>query len=261
MAKKMITYTCQILVGHTSSPRGGLAPGSIRQLLLTEDDRPAWRLFDFSIEGPRRPLAIWIPQSSETILDDGILMIAFHIARDRTCREILKPYLEDGGYGVDASADFPDGVVENAREACRQSSFSGDRCTKLIIVPFYNSSIMDQLADVQNYRFEYELLEPKLRRGRLRAPPPGERSPLHVPHGGIKQTVHGHGSWPRRWPRARSSAQLRSFALAHGPTCGPHLLSRSGPDFRALSSPGHSFTDHKTGCPQPRCDSTSDSIG
>ena len=163
----MITYTCQILIGQACSPYSGLTPGSIRQLLLTENDRPSWRLFDFSIENTRRPLAIWIPQRHETMLEDAFLMVALLVTGDLMCRRYLEPHLSQGVYGVDMSVDLPNNIATGAREVCRESSHQGVGSTKLIISPFLGSAISRQLRCVPEYGFDSEVLEPKFCCGRL----------------------------------------------------------------------------------------------
>jgi hypothetical protein len=162
----MSTCTCQILVGQVTSRRGGLAAGTVQQLLLTEGDRLAWRLFGSSLNRPTTPLAIWIPENPETALEDAFLMIAYHIVRDRPCRNLLDPHLPEGGAGIEMGVDLPTGAIKEARLASQRCEFQRDGQIKLIICAFLGSVVSTQLACARHYNFDYEMLRPTFCRGR-----------------------------------------------------------------------------------------------
>ena len=56
-------------------------------LYLLENDRAAWKCIDLSYNRERKPKISWVCHRPETILKDGLLMIAIHCLEDK---EIIK---------------------------------------------------------------------------------------------------------------------------------------------------------------------------
>ena len=56
-------------------------------LYLLENDRAAWKCIDLSYNRERKPKISWVCHRPETILKDGLLMIAIHYLEDK---EIIK---------------------------------------------------------------------------------------------------------------------------------------------------------------------------
>ena len=61
--------------------------GGRYMLHLLENDRAGWDCVDLSYNRERKPKISWICKGSETILKDGLLMIAIHCLEDK---EIIK---------------------------------------------------------------------------------------------------------------------------------------------------------------------------
>src|SRR5688500_16226564 len=91
----MSSMTAQLGVGHPDTYHGGIAPTHI--VWLSENSRPAWILqsvwrgftsdpddaFD-EADGPTwtDERTVWVPSGPESILEDGLLLIATHVVND-----------------------------------------------------------------------------------------------------------------------------------------------------------------------------------
>ncbi len=93
----MATLTAQIIVGRAHPNHGGINP--THYLFFSENDRPAWVLVPENVFG-KRPLemekTVWIPTVEHT-LEDGLLMIALHILKDREIVNLTEEYFENKG--------------------------------------------------------------------------------------------------------------------------------------------------------------------
>ena len=109
-------------------------------LYLYENERAAWKCIDLSYNRERKPAISWRCARPDTILKDGLLMIAIHCLEDK---EIIKRALEytkdkedndltspswDGHDGIHTfnPADIPDKLLAELHAMNRKHS---DRCS------------------------------------------------------------------------------------------------------------------------------------
>jgi hypothetical protein len=158
----MATYTAQILIGIEHQNHSGLLPFSFQQMLLAENDTPYWSLFDTS---GAKMIATWVPEKPETILEDAFLAVAYYVVREEWVvsligRHVAKNELANVNLGKLLSPDD----LEKMRAACRKSHFESDHRTKLIVVAFEGSTIIQQLTAISKYSFDCEVITPKFYR-------------------------------------------------------------------------------------------------
>jgi hypothetical protein len=154
----MGSYTAQILIGHEHQHHGGLLLGSIQQMFLSENSRPAWQLF-----GPRpltdKPIASWIPQGPETILEDGVLMAVYFVAKDEAIASAFRRKGLDPVINPFELGELPQEFLLEIRSIARKSRIEGD--LKLIVAAFEGSSVISQVGMLANYALRSEVLLPK----------------------------------------------------------------------------------------------------
>ncbi|TAJ44059.1 hypothetical protein [Methanofollis fontis] len=165
----MGTITAQILVGSPHPYHDGLMP--THQVFLSENSRPAWVLTRPGLapplhtrpprgeEGPRRHphrRITWIPGGPGHILEDALVMIAYHVIRDPGVVALADDSI--GGIGgerlsLDAASDD---CLEEIRGRCRQV----ENWPKLILSAFQGSSVLSQLPVIERYPMEVEVCSP-----------------------------------------------------------------------------------------------------
>jgi hypothetical protein len=176
----MSSTTALILVGSSDPYHGGICPD--RQAYLTENDRPAWT-FDAMIRGdgaaPASDPVVWIP-TIESILEDGILMVAIHAIRDPGIIDCARRSF--GGKDltrVELNRDISGKKLAELHEACR--AWKGD--AKLAVIAFEDSSIRKELKVLGGYLLDMVVCTPvycrqsspwsgeRIVRGSLETPP------------------------------------------------------------------------------------------
>lgn len=172
----MATCTAQITVGAPMTrgwaPEGvGIGPSHI--LYLIESGRAAWAMEPVTHpgaldEGLPAEVRTWIPRAPETILADGLLMVAALLEGDGAVRDALigsesKSY--GGGRLLDVEwADLgelePELVEEAATAAAKTIT------AKLVITAMYGSSLTGQLAMLERCSMDVEVCVPTWVRSR-----------------------------------------------------------------------------------------------
>jgi hypothetical protein len=154
----MATCTAQILIGEEHQNHGGLLPDSIQQMFLTENSIPKWTLHDTR---SHKAIATWVPEKPETILEDAFLAVAYWVVREEWVVSLIGKQLAHADLAVvNLGEAFSPDALEKMRATCRKSSFEGEHRTKLIIVAFDGSSVIQQLPVVAQYGFDCEVIAP-----------------------------------------------------------------------------------------------------
>ncbi|RKZ30120.1 hypothetical protein DRQ33_08150, partial [bacterium] len=134
----MATLTAQILVGRPHPNHGGINP--THYLFLSENDRPAWMLFDQNIFRKERQgysKITWIP-TVENMLEDALLMIAIHILKNREIVEMAKGFSSKiESKRVELYSNFNESQRNMLYQKCREIS----DFPKIIISVFRGSTI------------------------------------------------------------------------------------------------------------------------
>lgn len=158
----MATYTAQILIGREHPNHGGLLPSPLQQMFLGENHIPLWSLYgDVRAE----PIATWVPEKVETILEDAFLAIAYYVVRAEWVAALINRHVAHSDLpSVDLGKILTTDSLAEMRTACRKSSFEGDYRTKLVIVAFDGSTVLRQLPVVAKYGFDCEVIAPKFYR-------------------------------------------------------------------------------------------------
>ncbi|HDS63617.1 MAG TPA: hypothetical protein ENN52_05775 [Methanofollis liminatans] len=154
----MGTITAQILVGSPHPYHDGL--NLTHQLLLSENSRPAWILSrppGSMEERPHHGQITWIPGDPHHILEDAFFMIAYHLIQDPTVRALAGKHF-DGAGAEHLSLDtaYTDDHLEEIRRCCREI----EAWPKLVVSVFRQSSVLSQLAVIEDYPMAIEVCCP-----------------------------------------------------------------------------------------------------
>src|SRR5262245_2640799 len=150
----MATVTASILVGAAHPNHGGICP--THQLLLTENDRPAWSLH--AIPGAK-PLATWVP-TVENMLEDGILMAGLLVVRDPA---LLAAAVAVRSNYSDRTEMYDDISEEDRRKLYKLCRSIGPE-TKLVVTVLHDSSLAGHLAVLRRYKLGVEVCQSIYRR-------------------------------------------------------------------------------------------------
>ncbi len=153
----MATLTAQIIVGRAHPNHGGINP--THYLFFSENDRPAWVLVPENVFG-KRPLemekTVWIPTVEHT-LEDGLLMIALHILKDREIVNLTEEYFENKG--IDRAKLYEDIDKAQLEELRRKTrAVRGDY--KIVITTLRDSLLEQQLTVLKHYKMDVEICVP-----------------------------------------------------------------------------------------------------
>ncbi len=156
----MATITATILVGTEHRFGGGIEPSHI--LLLSETDRAAWSVVPLNESSNESAFSRWIPNAPETILADGLLLIATRILKSP---EIIRdatsaiPGMEDPFVDLTVTKAT---VLSPLYEQCRHL----DVDYKLLITVTSESSIKDQLRTLRDHTMDLVVCSPSYERWR-----------------------------------------------------------------------------------------------
>ena len=157
----MATHTAQILIGAPHLNKDGLIPSNY--LFLSENSRPAWILVNENIyqdKKTKKSKLIWIP-TVENMLEDGLLMIAVNVSKNKEILEMLKDYsIKTGSERLELYTELNDEQRDNLYQVCRGLT----EFPKLIISVFRSSSIENQLGVLENYKMDVEVCTPSYSR-------------------------------------------------------------------------------------------------
>lgn len=148
----MGTATAIIIAGSGHPNHGGIAPAAT--LTLWENDRPAWHFQDHAEDGRT---ATWVPFRPETILEDGLLLLAAVGMRDDNVIQVLEERCGDA-WEADR-VDLSDEVGEPTAQL-RAAVHDVINRTKLVITVLPGSSITHQLDLLENVSADVEVCVP-----------------------------------------------------------------------------------------------------
>ena len=155
----MGSYNASILIGQSDIYHGGL---DIHYLMfLWENDRPAWNLIGYETDKPLHRM-VWIP-SIDTMLEDGLTMIAAQVLKDEAVCSLLKKKFKNLKE-VDLGK-----LPEKARDELRKSTriAFAEKNMKLVITVLRGSSIASQLASLKDYAIDIDVCKAvKVRRSK-----------------------------------------------------------------------------------------------
>ena len=164
----MATYTGLILAGtpHPNSD-GLLYHREPRRLWLSENSRAAWCLDTPARairDGRRAGQTVWIPRRPSSILDDGLLMIAVVILKDKEIRSVLSNMLncEELPARIDLTKAISNEQHRRLIEMSRRNSIG--YFFKLIITSFHGCSMARQFPILGEYGYDVEVLAPSYTR-------------------------------------------------------------------------------------------------
>ena len=154
----MSTFTAQILVGRSHPNHGGILP-SLVTMFLSENSRPCWHcsLVDKKV--------FWIPQKPQTILEDGLLMAAIWVLQLADIIEMAADHpaiASESRLELDRFDDV--NLLSKLREKFLTHEYAPDFPPKLVISVFEESSLLDQMHILANYKFDCEVLVTKYSR-------------------------------------------------------------------------------------------------
>jgi len=133
-----------------------------RRMWLSENSRAAWCLDTpaRAIRDGRRGQIVWIPRRPSSILDDGLLMIAVVILKDKEIRSVLSNMLDCDE--LPARIDFTKAVTNEQHQSLIDLSRKNSEgyFYKLIISCFHGSSITRQVPILSEYKYDIEVLVP-----------------------------------------------------------------------------------------------------
>lgn len=159
----MATYTGLIMAG-TPHPNddGLLYHREPRRMWLSENSRAAWCLDTTAkaIRDGRRGQTVWIPRRSGSILDDGLLMVAVMILKDKEIRSALSNMLNCEE--LPARIDLTKAITSEQHRCLIDLSRKNSEgyFFKLIISTFHGCSMEHQLPILEKYGFDVEVLAP-----------------------------------------------------------------------------------------------------
>jgi hypothetical protein len=151
---KVATLTAQILVGSPHPNHDGINPTHF--LFLSENDRPAWMLVQENVFEENRGGAgriTWIP-TVEDMLEDALLMIAIHVAKNREVVELARSF--NSRIEMDKVA-LPSVLEEIQRRRLYLKCRSILDFPKLVISVFRGSTIDKQLSVLEEYKMDVEV--------------------------------------------------------------------------------------------------------
>ena len=159
----MATYTGLILAG-TPHPNddGLLYHRKPRRMWLSENSRAAWCLDTpaRAIRDGRRAQTVWIPRRPSSILEDGLLMVAVMILKDKEIRSALANMLDCEE--LPGTVDFTKSITNEQHLLLTEMSRKNSEgyFYKLVISSFYGCSMARQMSVLENYGFDVEVLVP-----------------------------------------------------------------------------------------------------
>ena len=182
----MSVVTAQIIAGTGDLYRPGVRPLNV--LWFAEGGgRPSWLLersgwLDF-IEpgrdrggdgvGPREPVLL-VPESPETILEDGLLLLVARGIEDPAVvarsRHLVPELLDSSHVELDSGKHNPDDLVE-----MRELSAEREMSCQLTVILLQGNMLHDQLPVLENYPFNLEVCSPTFSRQRNPWYPEGKR--------------------------------------------------------------------------------------
>lgn len=168
--------TANILIGHATNQDGVYAS---HNMYLIEDIKPVWFLQETGIETTdmNGMCVTWIPRK-ESILEDGLLMIALYVVKSRDIMEYANRYIHSAsGDKADLNEDIKLDNLEELRNKCRALNMG----KKLVITVMEDSAISNQLHLLENYRFQVEVCTPQYTRR------PAEQGPEYQIAGSLVQ--------------------------------------------------------------------------
>lgn len=150
----MATLTAQILIGEPHPFKDGIIPS--HYLFLSENSQPSWKLVKtniYQVNNKKFPEIKWNP-TVENMIEDGLLMVAIHIIKNKEIIKIAKDFSSKiDSQTLELYSDLNDKQRDILYEKCRELSVF----PKLIISIFRSSTIEKQLAVLEKYRMEVEV--------------------------------------------------------------------------------------------------------
>jgi hypothetical protein len=152
----MATLTAQILIGTGHPNDDGIQ--HTHSLFLSEGNRPGWVLLPENMinEQSRQKKKVWIPASVDTFLEDGLLMIALFVIKDKAVIKYVKERYKGPLFKLNHVEDLTVEDRLHLYELCRTSKIH----YKLIISIFFQSSLQGDLHKLANYDMDVEVLTP-----------------------------------------------------------------------------------------------------
>ena len=148
-------YTAQILVGGSSRNMGGIDPS--HYLFLWENSTPTWNLVNeniFGKTGAGNTRIHWAPSGVGHMLEDALLMIAYHIIKDPEIVQIAREAIKDvDSPGVQLHMSLDSVMREVLIARCRAI----ENWPKLVITVTAGSSIANQVDVIGNYHIDAEI--------------------------------------------------------------------------------------------------------
>lgn len=158
----MGTNTATILVGRSHPNHGGIIPSA--ELILSENSRPAWTLsprFEARLDAeemafPNFPKRVWIPSRPEHILEDGLLMLALYVWRNRELRCQARELFDLKEPRQDLTRVDAERLAA-LRDSARTCSWPG----KLVLSVFRDSYLLNQLEKLEPWPIQAEVCTPQ----------------------------------------------------------------------------------------------------
>ena len=148
----MATATAFITAGGSHPNDGGITP--VSTLTLWENSRPGWRC-DHLVD--ERPSTVWVPHTPETVLADGLLLLAAVGIGDEQVVQLLddvadKKWEADHVEVADVIGRQDDDLMTAVKDAMRQA--------KLVFTVLPESSVLGQLDLVRSLETDVEVCLP-----------------------------------------------------------------------------------------------------
>lgn len=152
----MGTFTAQILVGQKHSYEGGIMNIS-HMLYLSENSRPAWILTPLHAVTEKEPIQpkriTWIP-TVEHMLEDGLLMIALYVVKDRELLKLATEFIKNAN--KDFIELYQDVKPENLQKLYKEAKMIMSS-HKIIVSVFEGASITNQLSILKDFQNDIEV--------------------------------------------------------------------------------------------------------
>ncbi|MBF0121282.1 MAG: hypothetical protein HQK79_20805 [Desulfobacterales bacterium] len=162
----MSTITAQILIGRGHQNHDGISH-SHSVLQLSENSRPGWILKN------NRKEVVWIP-TVETMLEDGLLLIALNFVENKDLQELAKRYFTEGilkksvyeceheikkvSERIDTLYDkISSDHLKTLHKKCKEINWGG---LKIVICVLKDSHILNQLNIIREYSMDVEICAP-----------------------------------------------------------------------------------------------------
>ncbi len=149
----MATITAHILVGEAHPNHEGICPS--HQIYLSENSRPALTLTgtQYTQATEPSPRIVWVP-TVEHMLEDALLMIAIHVAKDPEILEMVRGFTTKiESERVEMYEDLDDSQREMLYAKCRELS----TFPKIIVCVFRESAFWGQLEVLETYKMSVEV--------------------------------------------------------------------------------------------------------